>query len=83
MARLRVIVAHGLTDLVTPYFANELLLRQIPTYGGETRIRLQTYPGGHMFYTRDASRTAFRDDVRAMYGVALNGRAAAGDAARP
>jgi carboxypeptidase C (cathepsin A) len=59
----RVLVAHGLTDLVTPYFASELLLRHLPAYGGENRAALTTYPGGHMFYTRDASRAAFRGDV--------------------
>ena len=71
---MRVLVAHGLTDLVTPYFASELLLRQLPTLGGERRARLATYPGGHMFYTRDASRTAFRADAEAMYGQALAAR---------
>ena len=69
-SRVRVLVAHGLTDLVTPYFASELLLRQLPAYGGETRISLATYPGGHMFYTRDGSRVAFRADAAALYGAA-------------
>ena len=72
--RLRVLVAHGLTDLVTPYFASELLLRQIPAYGGERRVDLATFPGGHMFYTRDASRSAFRDAVSRLYAKALEGR---------
>ncbi len=72
--KLRVLVVHGLTDLVTPYFASELLLRQIPAYGGERRATLATYPGGHMFYTRDASRIAFRDDVRALFGAVAEGR---------
>ncbi|WP_375459245.1 S10 family peptidase [uncultured Enterovirga sp.] len=73
--QLRVLVAHGLTDLVTPYFASELLLRQLPAFGGgENRATLATYPGGHMFYTRDASRTAFREDVRAMFAKALAAR---------
>ena len=75
-AKFRVLVAHGLTDLVTPYFASELLLRQIPAYGGERRAELSTYPGGHMFYVRDASREAFRTDVRARYESALKARAA-------
>ena len=74
--RLRIIVAHGLTDLVTPYFANELLLRQVPNYGGETRLALKAYPGGHMFYTRDASRSSFRADVADLYRRALEGRSA-------
>jgi len=73
-AKLRVLVAHGLTDLVTPYFASELLLRQIPAFGGERRVDLAAYPGGHMFYTRDASRAAFREAVRALYEKALAAR---------
>ena len=28
--KLRVIVAHGFTDLVTPYYASQLLLNQLP-----------------------------------------------------
>lgn len=74
-AKLRVLVTHGLTDLVTPYFASELLLRQIPAYGTERRIELATYPGGHMFYTRDASRAAFRGAARDLYEKALQARA--------
>lgn len=75
-AKLRVLVAHGLTDLVTPYFASALLLRQIPDYGGERRVELATYPGGHMFYLRDASRLAFREAARALYVRALQARSA-------
>lgn len=75
-AKLRILVAHGLTDLVTPYFASELLLRQIPTFGDERRIDLAAYPGGHMFYTRDASRIAFREAARSLYEKALAARAA-------
>jgi carboxypeptidase C (cathepsin A) len=65
----RVLVAHGLTDLVTPYFESELILRQIPDFGPGERLRRATYPGGHMFYTREESRRAFRDDARWLYGV--------------
>jgi carboxypeptidase C (cathepsin A) len=73
-SKFRVLVAHGLTDLVTPYFASELLLRQIPAYGGETRATLATYPGGHMFYTRDSSRAAFRADAERMIRAAAERR---------
>jgi carboxypeptidase C (cathepsin A) len=62
--RLRVLIGHGLFDLLTPYFATELILRQVPTLGANDRIRLIVYPGGHMFYTDDASRTGFRDAAR-------------------
>ncbi len=62
--RLHVLIAHGLFDLVTPYFGTQLLLDQIPQAGLGERIRLVTYPGGHMFYSQDASRAAFREDAR-------------------
>lgn len=68
--RMRVLVAHGFTDLVTPYFASDLLLRQLPEYGPERRIDLKVYPGGHMFYSRDASRSAFRDDAAELIRLA-------------
>jgi len=61
---LRVVVAHGLTDLVTPYFATSLLLRQLPA-SLAARIAEETYPGGHMFYTRPASRAALANAARA------------------
>jgi carboxypeptidase C (cathepsin A) len=73
-ANLRVLVVHGFTDLVTPYFESELLLRQVPDYGGAGRARLEVYPGGHMFYSRDASRVAFRADARRLYEEALRAR---------
>jgi carboxypeptidase C (cathepsin A) len=71
---LRVLVVHGYTDLVTPYFASELLLRQVPVYGSAGRVRLAVYPGGHMFYSRGESRAAFRDDALRMYRAALDAR---------
>ena len=64
---LAVLVAHGATDLVTPYFASELILRQLPGFGPGERLRLAVYRGGHMFYLRDDARAAFRDDARALY----------------
>jgi carboxypeptidase C (cathepsin A) len=75
-AALRVLVVHGFTDLVTPYFASQLLLDQLPDYGPQKRIGLSVYPGGHMFYSRDSSRAAFRDDAARMYEAALEARAA-------
>jgi carboxypeptidase C (cathepsin A) len=64
--RLRVVVAHGLFDLVTPYFASRLLLEQIPERSGGDRVRLVAYPGGHMFYSLDGSRAALRAEARAL-----------------
>jgi len=74
--KLRVLVTHGFTDLVTPYFASQLLLNQIPVLGPQSRVTLKVYEGGHMFYSRQASRQAFRDDAQRLYEEALQGRAA-------
>lgn len=71
--KLQVVVAHGLTDLVTPYYGNALVLRQMPPELAR-RVALDTYPGGHMFYDRAASRAAFRADAAAMYDRALSAR---------
>lgn len=64
---LRVLVAHGATDLVTPYMESKMSLDQLPAFGDPARVALKVYPGGHMFYTRDASRAAFTNDVKALY----------------
>ncbi len=64
---MRVLIAHGLTDLVTPYYAAKLLLDQIPDFGPPGRVRLAVYPGGHMHYSRDESRKALRRDARELF----------------
>lgn len=64
--QLRVIVAHGTSDLATPYFESRLILDQFPDFG-EGRVMLRLYPGGHMFYSRDGSRAALRRDVQPLY----------------
>jgi carboxypeptidase C (cathepsin A) len=72
---LRVLVAHGFTDLVTPYYASQLLLNQLPDLGPEKRVTLKVYEGGHMFYSRQGSRQAFRTDVQRLFEDALRMRA--------
>ena len=68
---LQALVAHGASDLVTPYFGSQLILDQLPVFGSADRLKLAVYGGGHMFYSRDASRRAFRDDAQALYRAAL------------
>lgn len=63
----RLLVAHGYTDLVTPYFASELILRQLRPFDPPGRVRQENYRGGHMFYTRPESRRSFRDAARRLY----------------
>ena len=62
--KLKVLVAHGLFDLATPYFGSKIQLDQLPAYASPDRVKLVVYPGGHMFYARDASRQAFRSEVQ-------------------
>ncbi|NLS70423.1 peptidase S10 [Bradyrhizobium brasilense] len=63
---LKLLVGHGLFDLATPYFASKIILDQLPAFAGPGRTRLAVYPGGHMFYSRDGSRQAFRKEVEAL-----------------
>jgi carboxypeptidase C (cathepsin A) len=64
--KLKVLVGHGLFDLATPYFASKILLDQLPAFATPERVKLVVYPGGHMFYSRDASRWAFRAEADSM-----------------
>jgi carboxypeptidase C (cathepsin A) len=68
---LQALVAHGASDLVTPYFGSKLILDQMPVFGSADRLKLAVYGGGHMFYTKDASRRTFRADVQKLYRAAL------------
>jgi carboxypeptidase C (cathepsin A) len=64
--KLKLLVGHGLFDLATPYFGSKIQLDQLPAYASPERVKLVVYPGGHMFYSRDASRQAFRTEVEAL-----------------
>ncbi|HEX4369064.1 MAG TPA: hypothetical protein VH023_19665 [Rhodopila sp.] len=67
---MRVLIAHGLFDLVTPYFGTVRLLRMLPTLHGAAPIEFRAYPGGHMFYFGEASRTALRNDAKSVFDPA-------------
>jgi carboxypeptidase C (cathepsin A) len=64
--KLKVLVAHGLFDLATPYFGSRIQLDQLPAFASPDAVKLVVYPGGHMFYSRDNSRKALRGDVEAL-----------------
>jgi carboxypeptidase C (cathepsin A) len=64
--KLKLLVGHGLFDLAAPYFGSKIVLDQLPAYGSRERVKLVVYPGGHMFYSRDAARAAFRAEAEAM-----------------
>jgi carboxypeptidase C (cathepsin A) len=64
--KLRLLVGHGLFDLATPYFGSKIWLDQLPAYASADRVKFVVYPGGHMFYSRDGSRQAFRAEAEAL-----------------
>jgi carboxypeptidase C (cathepsin A) len=65
--QMKLLVGHGLFDLATPYFATQIVLDQLPpSFANPSRVKLVVYPGGHMFYSRDASRQAFRGEVESL-----------------
>jgi carboxypeptidase C (cathepsin A) len=61
----RLLIAHGYSDMVTPYAVSRYVLDHLPSFEGRTALKL--YRGGHMFYLDPASRRAFTADARAFY----------------
>lgn len=65
---LQVVIAHGLFDLITPYFASHYLVDTMGLSPAlQDNLHLFDYYGGHMFYTHDESLAAFADDLRSVY----------------
>ncbi|MGZ3322543.1 MAG: S10 family peptidase [Xanthobacteraceae bacterium] len=64
--KLKLLIGHGLFDLATPYFGTRIELDQLPAFASPERVKLMVYPGGHMFYSRDASRRAFRTEAETL-----------------
>jgi carboxypeptidase C (cathepsin A) len=67
----RLLVAHGRTDMVTPYGVSRYVLDHIPDIGGSDRAQLKLYRGGHMFYFDAESRRAFAAEAKSFYQVGL------------
>jgi carboxypeptidase C (cathepsin A) len=61
---LKVFIGHGWNDLSCPFMGSVLSVNQMPD-ALRDRISIHEYPGGHMFYTRNDSRIAFRKSVKA------------------
>lgn len=62
----RLLIAHGYSDLVTPYAASKYIVEHLPPRL-TGRVTFKVYRGGHMLYTRADSRAAFTADARAFY----------------
>jgi carboxypeptidase C (cathepsin A) len=62
----RLLVAHGYSDLVTPYGASRYVLDHLPV-GPPDRAKLRVYRGGHMFYFDEGARRAFTAEAKSFY----------------
>ena len=61
------LIAHGFTDMVTPYPMSRYVLDHLPPIGPPGRAQLKLYRGGHMLYLDPQSRKAFSNDAAAFY----------------
>jgi carboxypeptidase C (cathepsin A) len=62
----RLLIAHGTSDLVTPYAVSRYVRDHLPT-GVQDRAELRLYRGGHMFYVSADRRAAFTADAKRFY----------------
>lgn len=65
----RLLIGHGLTDLVTPFAETQYVLDHMPSLPPAGRVTLKLYRGGHMIYLDPASRKAFTADAAAFYNA--------------
>jgi carboxypeptidase C (cathepsin A) len=63
----RLLIAHGYSDMVTPYAVSRYMLDHLPPIGDPSRTQLTLYRGGHMFYIDPQSRKAFSADAKTFY----------------
>jgi carboxypeptidase C (cathepsin A) len=70
--KFRVLVASGLTDLVTPFAAARFMVDQLRPIAGAVPVDVKTYRGGHMMYLRAPTRQRLAADVRALVSSALD-----------
>ena len=63
----RLMVAHGYSDMVTPYAVTRYVFDHLPPIGDPSRTQLRLYRGGHMFYIDHDSLKAFTTDAKTFY----------------
>jgi len=66
----RLLIAHGYSDMVTPYAMTRYILDHLPPSGTPHQAQLKLYRGGHMIYLDAQSRKAFSDDAAQFYRTA-------------
>lgn len=63
----RLLIAHGYSDMITPYAMTRYVLDHMPAFDPPGRAQLKLYRGGHMLYLDPESRRAFSADAAAFY----------------
>jgi len=63
----KVAIAHGMTDLVTPYMTSRYVIEHMPATLTEGRVTVNLHLGGHMMYLRAASRAGLHEDAAKLY----------------
>ncbi|PDT15596.1 carboxypeptidase [Rhizobium sp. J15] len=63
------LIAHGYSDVVTPYGVSRYVVDHLPPSLAGGRVGLELYRGGHMFYTKADQRAAFTADAKAFYAA--------------
>lgn len=63
----RLLIAHGYSDMITPYAMTRYILDHMPAFDPPGRAQLKVYRGGHMLYLDPESRKAFGADAAAFY----------------
>jgi len=66
----RLLIAHGYSDMITPYGMTRYVLDHLPPADASGRVQLKLYRGGHMLYLDSQSRRAFSADAAAFYRAA-------------
>lgn len=69
---MKVFIAHGVFDLVTPCYSTARQIGLMKLSDDQAKnLSTKNYSGGHMFYSWDSSRVAFRVDAEAFYQSAI------------
>jgi carboxypeptidase C (cathepsin A) len=63
----RIMIAHGYSDMITPYAMTRYILDHLPSFDPPGRAQLKLYHGGHMLYLDPKSRQAFTADAAAFF----------------
>ncbi len=67
---MQTLILHGVFDLVTPYYASEMVIKQMALDSRlQNNIQLKIYHGGHMPYLHQGTREAIFKDALAFYGL--------------